>query len=354
MKKAIILFTLIFIDFYLIAQTKESADNLISEGIKYHDNGMYSDAISKYNEALLVEKDNLIALTEIALSYLAMGNFEESISYCKKVIKKNPNGNNISSIYVTLGNAYDGIKESEKAIKAYNKGIEEYPRSFQLHFNKGITQMNQSGKSNNAIESFQTALQLNPNHPGSHNALARSLYFYQNQKIPAVLAFSRFFVLEYSSTRAEQNLGTLQKIINGNVEKKAENKVTINLDLNMLNLNEKKVENNFSTIEMLLAFSSALDFDSTNINKSDEQKFTSKFNTICSSLSEQKEKNSGFFWSFYAPYFIDMKNNKQIETFTHLVFFKAKDETSKTWVKNNKDKITEFYKWNDAYNWDLK
>jgi tetratricopeptide (TPR) repeat protein len=47
-----------------IGQNKEEAEKLVNEGIAYHDKDDYDGAISKYDKALELDKDNLLALTE--------------------------------------------------------------------------------------------------------------------------------------------------------------------------------------------------------------------------------------------------------------------------------------------------
>ena len=90
MKKTILLLMFPLMSSILFAQNKEEADNLVNEGVAYHDKGDYDGAISKYNKALELDKDNLLALTEKAFSLLSQEKYDESIICCQKAIEKHP------------------------------------------------------------------------------------------------------------------------------------------------------------------------------------------------------------------------------------------------------------------------
>ncbi len=347
-----ILFTLVSCT--LFAQNKDEAEKLITDGITLHDKGKFNEAIVLYNKALEFDKDNRNALSEIALSLLSLGKYEESIQYCEQIIKIHAGSEGLKSVYVTMGNAFDGLKQPEKSIKTYDEGIKLFPDSYQLHFNKGIT-LSGINKLNESIQSFQKAVSLNPNHAGSHNALARVLFFSKKKKVPSLLAFGRFFIIEPEGNRAKTNLKTIRQITKGNVDEKGDNKITINIDSGSLSgaKNGEKVENNFSSTELLLALSAGLDLDEKNKGKSEVELFIQKIETICSSLNETQKDNFGFYWDYYVPYFIEMKNKNMIETFGHLVYASSDDPKVLVWLDFHKPEIEAFYKWSQSYEWKI-
>ncbi len=52
-----------------------------------HDQGRYKDAIAKYNEVLLADKQNVHALVEKAYSQMGLKEYKAAISTCKKALK---------------------------------------------------------------------------------------------------------------------------------------------------------------------------------------------------------------------------------------------------------------------------
>ncbi|MFN8256295.1 MAG: hypothetical protein U0W24_11430 [Bacteroidales bacterium] len=203
-----------------------------------------------------------------------------------------------------------------------------------------------------AEKNFQQALLLNPNHPGSHSALARVL-MKQNKRIPAILAFSRFFTLEPDSKRAKENLGYFQNLMKGDVQKKNDQSVTININSSALDIdkNGKSKENNFTTSDLLLSFEAALDYDKKNADKTEIEKFIRKFNSLCASLNNSAKENYGFYWEYYAPYFLAMKDKEMIGTFAYLAFATSGYDDVNAWINSHSDEIDKFFQWSEGFEW---
>lgn len=332
------------------AQNKADAEKLVDEGIELHDKGDYNGAIGKYSKALEIDKDNLLALSETALSLNTFGKYDEAIKVSKQAISAHPN-EDLSNVYVTYANSLDYLKKTDEALKIYDEGIQKFPGYYQLYFNKGICYAN-SSTPNEAIGYFQKALLVNPNHPGSLNAIG--VMEMSSNRIPAILAFSRFLVVEPQTSRSKKNLASLQNLLMQGV-KKADDGITININSNVLSDSKgKKNENDFSQTDLILSMASGLEFDDKNINKTQIEKFIEKFETICSSLDETKKGNSGFYWENFAPYFIEMKKKKMTESFAYIAFASSEDEDVSKWLKANQTELEKFYTWSTGYNWKKK
>ncbi len=352
MKKIIILIMISLVGNIIFAQNRIDAEKLVNEGIAYHDKGDYEGAITKYNKALELDKDNLLALAEKAFSLISLEKYDEVIKCCELAIEKHSMDEGLKNVYVTYGNALDGLKKTDKSLEVYNAGIKVFPDYYQLHFNKGIT-LYSIKKYDEAILCFQQAIMINPKHGSSHNAIARILNM-KHKRIPALLTFSRFLILEPSSKRGIENLENVKLIMGGNAEKTGKNSVTINISPDMLGdttADGKPKENSFTSTDLILAMSSAMDFDKKNKKKTEVQKFISKFETVCASLSETQDKNSGFYWDYYVPYFIEMKNNNLIETFAYIIYSSSEDKDVAKWIKAHGDDITRFYDWSKKFPW---
>ena len=347
--KSILLFTLFtFISTFVFAQQKEEADNLVQEGVIFQDKGDVDSAFAKYNLALKMDRDNLAALAEMAYSYLSIDKYEESISYSKRALKTHPHDPVLKTVYVSYGNALDGEGKTEKAVEVYDEGIKIFPDYFQLYYNKGISQI-KLDKSGEALLSFERSATLNPKHASSHNAIGRLLYM--TNKIPSLMAFCRFLALEPDSKRSSANLNNIQKIMSEHVSKKGANNVTVNVSPELLDTNKKKEKNNFSGAELILAVSSSLDYDSSNVNKTDVEKFIRKISILCKYLQETEKDNYGFYWDYYVPYFTEMNDKGLTEVFAYIAFASSEDPTVKVWLESHKTDVTGFYKWSDGFQW---
>lgn len=350
MKKIVMLFLLPFFYHVAIAQNQEAAEKLVSDGIVYHDKGDYKGAIEKYDQALSLNKDNLVALAEKALTLLTMQKYDEAIVCCRRAIDVHSGDKQLNSVFITYGNALDGAGKPGKAIGIYDEGIAMFPDSYMLHFNKGIT-LNGMKQLDEAILSFQMAVRLNPKHASSHNALARLLDI-KKKRIPAVMAYARMLILEQGSERAQTNLTYMQSVLGGNANKTGKNTISINIDAGSLSdttSDGKNKENSFSSTDLIIQMTGALDFEDT--KKSAVEKLASKFETLCASLSETKKDNFGFYWVYYVPYFVEMKEKKFIETFAYIAMASSDDKKVAKWLKSHKDEVANFYDWSREFKW---
>jgi tetratricopeptide (TPR) repeat protein len=351
MRKIILILALPLMFNMSFGQNKADAEKLVDEGVAYHDKGDYDGAISKYDKALELDKDNLLALTEKAFSLLSLNKYDESINYCQKAIATHPGDKGLKTVYVTYGNASDGLKKTDKSIEIYDEGIKLFPDYYQLYYNKGIT-LSSVKKYDEAILCFQKAIMLNPKHASSHNAIAR-LSNITNKRIPSLLAYCRFLAIEPQSDRARENLSSLQKIMKGNVKETGEKSVTINISPDMLGVNGKQKENSFTSTDLILSMDAAMDFDEKNKKKTDVEQFIRKFETVCASLKETKKDNYGFFWDYYVPYFIEMKDKNFLTIYSYIAFASSDDPDISVWLKDHKSEIDNFFEWSKSFEWKI-
>jgi tetratricopeptide (TPR) repeat protein len=342
----LLVFTLFVV--WVSAQEKESADELVSEGVVLQDAGRVDSAIAKYHQALALDKDNLLALAEMAYSLLSVNQYDESIHYSKRAIKTHARDPVLKTVYVSYGNALDGLGKEEKSIDVYNEGIKLFPEYAQLYFNRGISQ-NELHKTDEAILSFQKSATLNPNHPGSHNALGHVLF--NNNNIPSLLAYCRFMALESGTKRATQNLDNIQKIMSAHVSKKDEGRLSVSINPELIDPKNKNQQNNFSSAELMLALSSALDNDSIYRNKTAVEKFIRKFSLLCGYLKETEKDGYGFYWDYYVPYFTEMNDKDFVTAFAYIAFTTSNTPDIVDWLSSHQSEISKFYQWSDEFKW---
>jgi len=336
-------------------QNREEAEKLVDQGIAYHDKGDFEGAITYYDKALELDKDNLFALAEKAISLVSLNKYEDVVVVCKKAIELHPNESNLKIVYVAYGNALDALKKTDKSIEVYDEGIKIFPEFHHLYFNKGIT-LSSVKRNEEALQCFQQSVTINPNHASSHNAIARILYM-EGENIPSLLAFCRFLILEPQSSRSLGNLELLQKILKGGVEQKGENNITMNISSKLLEsaaADGKAKENSFGSVELILNMASALDYDKENSNKTDVENFIRKVEAVCTSVEEMRNDNFGFYWQYYVPYFIELNKKGLIEPLAYIAFASSEKDNVMEWLKSQQSVINEFYDWDGAYDWSNK
>ncbi len=352
MKKLFFLASICLLTFFVNAQT-EQIENLIKEGVALHDKGNYDEALKKYDKALKFNKSNMIAIGEKSYTLMAMKKFDEAISVCKQGIKINPNSNSLKTIYTNYAYCLEANDEIDEALKIYDEAISKFPDYYQLYFNKGIT-LYKTKEDEEAMLCFEKSIMLNPKHASSHNAIGR-IQFDNKKNIPALMALCRFLVIEPEGYRAKANFSLINKIMSGSSKKTGRNTITINVDSDMLSdTTDIKKENEFGTAYLLLAMTGALDLSKENKKKTEVELFIGKMETLCSSMAETKKDNYGFYWEYYAPYFIELKEKKLIKPFAYILHASSDSKNVKKWISKNEKLIKKFYQWSSTYKWKLK
>jgi tetratricopeptide (TPR) repeat protein len=329
----------------------QDAKQLIREGVVLHDQGKYKEAIKKYEAALVVDENNITAMTEKAMTLYYLKEYDKGVEMCKTIIEIHPGAEELKLLYPIYANTLDEAGKPEEAVEVYNEGIELFPDYNQLHFNKGVT-LSGLKKYDEALLSFEESARLNPQHASSHSAVAR-LQTMQKNSIPALMAFCRFSVIEPTGSRAQSNLLFIDQTMNGSATRTGKNEITINLDASILVSEEGDsavIENDFTSTNMILALSAALGMEDD--KKKAAESFNDRMNTVCSSLTETQEGSAGFYWEYYAPYFIEMKKEGHLEALSYIVYSASGEKYVMKWLKKNQDKVEAFYNWSMFYIWD--
>lgn len=349
MKLKIAITVLLFLSSFLTFAQKDIAVILIEEGVALYDQGKYAEAIEKYKQSYQVDSNNVVLFAEMAMTYLALKDFDNTENICKKAITKFPDNKGLKNIYSTYGNCLDNKQKTDEALKIYNIGISKFPDYYMLHFNKGITEYNLK-RNYEARTSFQNAIKLNPQHASSYYYLGIIEDNFGN-RIPAILCFSRFLILEPKGQRADKILPYLTNEVNNMYYQKKNGNSTSTYS--SAKPRTDKTASSFEKVEfgILTAETTSFLFPE-NEKKTDLEKFETRTQTIFQYLKAYKNKNKGFYWDFLAPYFIDLESKKYVKTFTYYINFYITDNKDvETWIKNNEKDVNEFYDWSKNYKW---
>lgn len=342
MKKLLLAFTLLTT--VVVGQNPAEALRLVKDGVKMHDANMLEEAIKLYEEALKVDKNNYLALSEIAMTYSQLGDYKKAIAYCELAIKTNPK-EDLRYTYVTYANSFDHLKDSKKAIATYNKAINLYPDFYQLYFNRGVTNANLA-KLDACLEDFKKSYTLNRNHANSLNAV---IMLNEKKRIPTILGTSCYLLLDNKSQRAQTHYERLRKNLKSNITIEG-NQITINLDPS--ESGKKKNSDNFMGVDMYMSILNLGKVDSLETQKMDTTLVGSTlryFENLTSSLEQSVDKNQSFYWKTMVPFLIEIKKNDWLEPFVHTILLPSNDQQVLNYHQTNKEKLDEFMAWSRNY-----
>ena len=347
--KNTLLILFFFVSTITVAQDKEAVKKLVAEGIQLHDKGEYNGAIKKYDEALAIDINDFDANYEKSFSLYLAKRYDEAISMDKYILKELPGNPNEAAVYANYGSALDDTGEKEKAMDIYNEGIKKYPDYYLLHFNKGLTLM-RINKPDEALLSFQKTLELKPLHVSSNYYTGFILG--RTNKIPSLLSNLIFLALEPRTERSKQAFERVQEIMYGNIKKSDNGSgTTITINSGLLDKKNKKKENDFSAAEMMMGLMVVSTNDKQLDKADDAEKLSLQLQLIINSISVGVKDGKGFYWKFYVPFFIAVKQKEYMSTFAHIVLANKNDGAINKWLADNKDKVDDFYFWLRNYKW---
>lgn len=344
----------------LTAQDPVGAKAKVKEGVELHDQGEYKKAIKKYEEALKLDKDNSLAMSEKALTLNAMGEFETSAALCQEIITKHHGSKDLPMVFVTYGNSMDQLKRPEASLRVYDQAIKEFPGVALLHFNRGITLLGMDSIAS-AQRSFQRSGRLNPFHPGTQRQTALLLR-HQGNLVPAVLAISRTLMIDPVGQHSAADLALLRELVGGHVETNKKGNSTIYLDASKMDdLNDTTFrENDFRKAETALTLLGGLSLAS-NMNDAlkKEGVATSEakeagnlemlLGFLANSLKDMRSANSGFYWDNHGAWIIALNEAGHTRTLSHLLAAGSDDKLVARWLEENKYKVDAYYTWEKEY-----
>ena len=347
------LFLLAAFTFSALAFSQGEIDRLVDEGIKLHDEGKYEAALKKYDSAISLNKNHYLANYEKSYTFMVLKKYDECIRISKFLLELEPQNINSKGVFVNLGSAQDDKGEVDEAIKTFTKGIGQFPDFHLLHFNRGITYYKLE-KDDESMIDFQNALKCNGLHPSSHQFLGRLIA--DNNRIPGIMSYFTFLLIEPEGDRASENYGRMEKLIMKGVSESKDDKgkTVIGIEALMPDKKNKKTDNDFSSYDLFLSMSSALDNGDKYKKQNAAEKLNRKLGDMISMVKERKQNGTGFYWDFYVPFLTELKEKKQLETACYIASLYSENEDVKKWVDDNQGKVDEFYKWLGDYKWNVK
>jgi tetratricopeptide (TPR) repeat protein len=284
MKKLLILLILSCCSSQINAQ--KTIESIVREGIGYHDNGNYDDAIRTYKKALDLDAKSTLVNYEISMSYFAKGDYEKAIKYADVVLKQK--SRYMLEAYIVKGSSLDMVGRSNESIKLFEKAIKQTGGHYLLHFNLALNyyKLNNLDK---AEENVIKAIELNGNHASSHLMLAK-IHLQKRNVVQTILAAHYFLLLEPNSNRSPEAYEMLMSKFGANVSKDPNKPNTININI------ATDGDSQFMSLELMIGMLVASNLSDESGEKTEDELFVENTTSFFKVFGElKKEKSKGIF-----------------------------------------------------------
>jgi tetratricopeptide (TPR) repeat protein len=143
--------------FLLLSACMSPLEQAIFDGNKAFDNQKWDEAIAKYDEAIKLDPNNVMAYTNRGAAYTEKQNYVHALTDYTKAVELDPKNYfplyNRSMLYIKMG-------DQDKAIADCNTIIDDLDLQYHwVYYNRGVANT-KKGMYDNAVADFQKAMTL--------------------------------------------------------------------------------------------------------------------------------------------------------------------------------------------------
>jgi tetratricopeptide (TPR) repeat protein len=155
--------------------TKVKARRLLNQGAELLEQGKAQEAISLLEQALQLDSESVPALINLGGAYVMAGRHREAVPLLEAARDQEPQN---AMIWINLGAAYLGnpvlasAEQQIQAIEAFETALELNSAAPNVHYNLGLIFWDRK-ETDLAIAAFQRAVQVNPFDRDARNWLRR-------------------------------------------------------------------------------------------------------------------------------------------------------------------------------------
>lgn len=316
----------------------------LREGIALYEQGKLDEALGKFLDVLTFSPDNTFAMYEIAMVALAKKDYQRAIDMAAKGTEYKADTAALAQYYSLIGNTLDAAKEPKKAVDVYTKGLEIAPAAG-LYYNLAVTLVQGMSDTDGAKAALKKGARVDPSHAGTHLMLGK-LYLVDDLKTPALLAFSRFLMLEPATQRTAEGYQLWFRMLNGTLTPNKEGAgATISI-----NPNQKKDEGDLMKLDLFISLSKASAAAGAE-GKPQIQQLVVQLDSLFGVWSKQDPgaDKETFLWTYYMPFAAEMQKNNLVEPFVYFVSQRTNLPGVPEWIKANGDRLKAFVEWARNY-----
>ena len=321
-KKAITLFPVMFL-FGFLSQAQPAVNDLIREGIAYHDQGNYDAAIARYHAALRLAPQSAVAMYEMGYSFYMKNEPDSAMYYCNRSLQYD--SPSYLPAVILVGSILDDQGHTKESIKLYKKALKKYD-NYLLHFNLAVSYGNY-GQPEKALEHAQKAALLNPAHGSSHLSIAELLN--GKDRIRSILALYFFLLVEPDSKRSEYALGLLLDQLSKGISMAQDSSINVVIDKSAIK------KSAYGINEVLLSLTAAGKYVKDSVDIGGRQWFHAMTEMVFNQLEipEHADGKEDVWVELYIPVLQGIKDD-DLFTYCNLVG-QSQYAESKEWVANH-------------------
>lgn len=316
----------------------------LREGIALYEQRRYDEAFAKFEAVYKANPDAIMAMYEMGLVHYARKEFQQAIDMGAKATAYNAPAVQLGQFYSLIGNTLDAAREPRKAVEVYQKGLEFAPGAG-LYYNMAVTQAQSLADFPAATASLKSGAKVDPLHAGTHLLLGK-LFGADGLQTPALLALSRFLILEPASPRTGEAYQLWFRLLHGGLTPASGTAPTTIA----VNQNQSRAEGNLTQLDLHISLSKIAAAKSAEA-KTQIQTMADQLGMlfqVYGNVDPGADKDT-FLFTYYMPYFVEMQKQGHTEAFVYFVSQRTDLPGVREWLTVNGEKLKAFLTWSRTH-----
>lgn len=321
-----------------------SVSDIIGSGVKLHDSGDYSGAISKYEEAVKLDPKNYTAYYEMCFTYATIHKYHDAAKQCKISIGLNAENN--EAAFVQLGSIYDYLKYQDSAVAVYDEGIKVFPHSYMLKYNKAITEVGKKDISS-ALHTIESGLNDTKTHEGSYYT-ASYLSHLKGAWLDEISYGMYALLIGKTNERINETINRLYLMYKSLVNVTGKDSVAITIPRSgSAEASNQEIDKNSAFIMSVALVIAADSINSMPLYDNKVSKYDLLTYTSVKAINIQSEIESN---NILKPFYAEITKNGYEMSFCRMIYSSVDPDAFKAWKKNNQEIYRKFIVWiNEEY-----
>jgi len=310
-----------------------------NKAVALEDEGKFEEAIKLLEEARKLDPEHIAYPYELGYAYYAQKDYKKAAKFLKEIL----NHPKVSDqIFQLLGNCYDDMGKTEKAVETYDEGLKLFPKSGKLYLEKGNIHWAKKEYSK-ALAFYEKGIEVEPKFPSNYYRATR-IYCGSTEEVWGIIYGEIFMNLERNSKRTSEISKLLYDTYKSEIKFSSDTSFSVsfsqNSTINVTNLkdpNKIKLPYGVSIYEPTLMFS-MLSVKSIDINSLDNIRSTFIDNYFINGHDKT-------YPNILFTYQKSIKDAGHIEAYNHWILMKGNEDDFNKWQTSNKEKWDSFIKW---------
>lgn len=210
----------------------QDPEQMLRDGIALHDQGEYEEAAKLFSGILELFPEDALAAYELALTYATSGQFQRCVDVATSSLaiteQIDTEPDLIGGLYLMLASCHSNLGDVDRAIEVFDTALALFPDSYDLHFNKAISEGRRS-QFDDAVVHLQQAVSIDPRRPSPYYILGAN-YMQQGQDVLAMLSYLSFLQIEFNTPRCVEASRDVFEIMFSRVRADEEGVMTVAVD----------------------------------------------------------------------------------------------------------------------------